>query len=155
MYSSLWCICAESLILSGLYRKRCRHMSVILLTCIGILNCVTVKNKPPALQGEGRSSDQSKTRARIKVGLQTTNKLTREVCRMGTENSPYKMGMQVSHSIPGTRNVDSHTYISGSHASQRSSANFFPSDIPLFLIRNTLEVFLPAYVYDPGTLQPL
>ena len=62
-------------------------MSVILLTCIGILNCVTVKNKPPALLGEGRSSDQSKTRARIKVGLQTTNKLTREVCRMGTENS--------------------------------------------------------------------
>ena len=41
-------------------------MSVILLTCIGILNCVTVKNKPPALQGEGRSSDQSKTTAHTK-----------------------------------------------------------------------------------------
>ena len=35
------------------------------------------KNKPPAMQGEGRSLDLSKNScARINVGLQTTNKST-------------------------------------------------------------------------------
>ena len=35
--------------------------------------CETAKNKPPALQGEGRSLDIRKSRVKIKVGLQTTN----------------------------------------------------------------------------------
>ena len=41
------------------------------------------KNKPPAMQGEGRSLDISMSScAKIKVGLQTTNKIAQEVLRM-------------------------------------------------------------------------
>ena len=41
------------------------------------------KNKPPAMQGEGRSLDKSMSScARIRVGLQTTNKIAQEVLRM-------------------------------------------------------------------------
>ena len=58
-----------------------------------------LKINPLLCRGREDLQIKVKTRARIKVGLQTTNKLTREVCQMGTENSPYKMGMQVSHSI--------------------------------------------------------
>ena len=37
--------------------------------------CVTLKNKPPAMQVEGRSLDISKNSCvKIKAGLQTTNK---------------------------------------------------------------------------------
>jgi len=40
------------------------------------------KNKPPALQVEGRSLDKSMNSCvRINVGLQTTNKITQEVLR--------------------------------------------------------------------------
>ena len=37
------------------------------------------KNKPPALQVEGISSDKSNSCAKIDVGLQTTNKKAQEV----------------------------------------------------------------------------
>ncbi len=37
------------------------------------------KNKPPAMQGEGRSLDIRNSCARINVGLQTTNIKTQEV----------------------------------------------------------------------------
>ena len=41
------------------------------------------KNKPPAMQGEGRSLDKSMSScARIREGLQTTNKIAQEVLRM-------------------------------------------------------------------------
>ena len=45
--------------------------------------CVTVEITPPAMQGEGRSLDVSMSScARIKVGLQTTNKIAQKVQRM-------------------------------------------------------------------------
>ena len=48
---------------------------------MGIFLCHS-KNKPPALQVEGRSLDKSMNSCvRINVGLQTTNKITQEVLR--------------------------------------------------------------------------
>ena len=46
-----------------------------------------LKINPLLCRGREDLQIKVKTRARIKVGLQTTNKLTREVCQMGTENS--------------------------------------------------------------------
>lgn len=42
----------------------------------GVSSCVTDKNKPPAMQVEGRSLDIRKLPCIINVGLQTTNKDT-------------------------------------------------------------------------------
>ena len=60
------------------------HSLAILVTrkSLGFFLCHS-KNKPPAMQGEGRSLDKSMNScARIKAGLQTTNKIAQEVLRM-------------------------------------------------------------------------
>ena len=49
--------------------------------------CVTDKNTPPAMQGEGKSLDKRNSCVSIKVGLQTTKNTTQEVPKMDTTNS--------------------------------------------------------------------
>ena len=57
------------------------------LTSVLHLLVSQLKINPLLCRGREDLQIKVKTRARIKVGLQTTNKLTREVCQMGTENS--------------------------------------------------------------------